>query len=624
MSMLFSREDHLRLASIIREETGNNVQEKNLSMIESRLKSRMMKLGLESLPAYWDYFSSHESEERQVLQGLMTTHYTYFFREYSHFEAMEAWIDGNAERLKSSFLASRQPFKVWSAACSRGQEVYSLAMFLDAHLTKKYGVTFNILGTDIDPESVKYAQNGVYPLKEVNTIPQQYLSGYWRRGTGTIKEFAAFHPRLRECIRFSTLNLFDLQRGAVPEIFDIILARNVFIYFSEPDVQTIAKELEKRLANDALFISGVSEALRFDGWTLPSIATTVYEKSNQPKQVQNNQGKPIIDSVLKVDDTYEVLCVDDSPTILALLKKIFSQDKLCKSVSTAANGVEARNALDHKKFDLITLDIHMPVMGGIEFLEREYKKDRDPPVIIVSSVNRQDADLATKAINLGAFDYVEKPAMNNLQHSTLEILNKVKFAVKSGRSAGSTGLETLGSKKVNFNHEISRKIVVPDASRCVRFLVGDTGSIELFQAAMSGLAHEQRSPAVVISGLTPEVDAVFKKIKSMTHLPIIEIKEEIRVLKPNHVYLAINSQNPKIQELTANKVVSLQIVGSKPRPLDFKWKVAPQVLIDESVENLWETELRKSSLRVSDVTPATSFASLSLEYFANLRKSEVA
>jgi chemotaxis protein methyltransferase CheR len=182
-----SPSDLSRLSIIVQEMTGNQVLEKNHSMLESRLRSRMIKLGFQDTAEYWKYFESDEKNERNVLQGLMTTHYTFFFREYIHFEVLESWIESNIAKLKSRYQQTKTPVRVWSAACSRGQEVYSLGMFLENALVKKHDLPFEIVGTDIDEESVKFAANGVYSIKEVNTIPHHYLNEFWKKGTGSIK-----------------------------------------------------------------------------------------------------------------------------------------------------------------------------------------------------------------------------------------------------------------------------------------------------------------------------------------------------------------------------------------------------------------------------------------------------
>ncbi len=632
MSNVFTKVDLERIAKIVKEETGNNVQEKNYSMLESRLKARMLKLSLPNVTSYWDYFAKHEVEERQHLQSLMTTHYTFFFRESIHFEQLEKWVDQNAEMLKKRFLEKKTPVRVWSAACSRGQEVYSLAMYLEFALQKKYNIPFEVLGTDIDGESVEYAKNGVYSIKEVNTIPQKYLNGYWRKGTGEIKEFAAVHPNLRAKTKFQTMNLLDEKTYPTGEKFDVIFVRNVFIYFTEEHVKKIALSLKEKLSDGGLFVSGLSEPLRFEGWNMESIAPSTYTTlgasakvipltpAGATQVVSAEVAAPVVAAAQK----YRVLCVDDSSTIQVVMKKIFSQDPNCLEVVSAMNGQEARTKLDQSKFDVITLDIHMPVMGGIEFLEQAYKRNIDPPVLMISSVNRTDADLATKALSLGAFDYIEKPAMNNLQKSIDEIHTKARMAIRSRDTSNAAPTQIVAATE-DFNKSISQKIVVPDASQCLRWVKCDQSSMMQLEPIVKLLNAELRSPAMVVCVPSAYLLSVSDKVMSWTSRKVERFADSKGFLRPNTVYVCDEAQESSLVASLKIKNFSLQILAMPTTDLTcFKSFGNIQVLIDESIGKNSDNIVAKSRLQVSDICPSTSFISLSLEFFANLRKSTAA
>lgn len=627
-----SQADILKLAEIIRAETGNQVAEKNHSMIVSRIRTRLLKLTLKSMSSYWTYFAEHEIDEREVLRNLMTTHYTFFFREYVHFEILQQWIQGNAQRLKDRYSKTQTPVRIWSAACSRGHEVYSLASFLELELKTKYGVPYTVLGTDIDSESVQHAGNGVYPLKEVNTIPQAYLSRFWKKGTGAVKDFAAAHTTIREKVSFEVVNLLELKTWANSHLFDVIFCRNVFIYFSEENVRQIALALEQRLDPGGLFVSGLSEPVRFPGWEMKTVGPSCYSRqgevqvsksveSGAPLKVSSNQplNQPL-NVAMAAPSRYKVLCVDDSNTIQILMKKIFSTDPDCERIDSAMNGREAREMLDKNQYSLITLDIHMPEVNGIEFLETRYDRKRDPPVIMVSSVNRTDLDLATRSVSLGAFDYVEKPAMNNLQKSAQEILTKAKMAMRAKTSVAAVG-------ESGFDESIGQKIVVPDASMCLRLVavsLGNAKEVSLAEQIVRGQKAEYRSPPILIWNVDGPVPShVMEQVLKWTDRPVSEIRSG-GVLKPNGVFLASGQEIAGILEKSRAKTLSLQFVTV---PQQLEWRallgrfVLRQVLLDEShIERKGDLE-RTLGLSLSDISPATSFASLSVEFFANLRKA---
>jgi chemotaxis protein methyltransferase CheR len=625
--MLFpiSQEDILRLAQVVREETGNQVQNKNFSMLEARMRTHVTKLKFKTMSEYWTYFQTNETSEREALQSLMTTHYTFFFREFAHFEVLKKWIDDNFVRLK----ASGRPVRVWSAACSRGQEVYSLAMFLEQNLTQEHGVKFEIIGTDIDSESVAFSLNGVYPLKEVNTIPHIYLNGHWKKGTGPIADFAAVHPNLKANVKFEVLNLLEIKKWQYKSKFDVIFCRNVFIYFSDENVRAIALDLLNCLQPMGLLVSGMSEPLHFAGWDLPSLGPSCYfngaaptsvkpildikttaQNSVRPQAANPLQATPVVEKI-----KYRVLCVDDSPTIQTLIKKIFAQDTSCTRVEVANNGREAREKLDAAKYDLITLDIHMPEVNGIEFLERLYQRNSDPPVLMVSSVNRTDIELATKSISLGAFDYVEKPGMNNLQKSADEILTKAKMALRAKRVAVN---QTVGG----FDASIAQKIVVPDASQCLRIIVASEASSSHLQQVIKGQLAEYRSPATLVAWRGEKLVTLESDLLKCTDRQLISLRDNTQVFKPNAIYLASKELTSSIFASLKYKSISLQILDSDVITLDgLKKSSAFQILVDESAKDSVVEFEHATGFKVSDITPSTSFPSLSVEFFANLRKA---
>ena len=641
---LVRREDIPRLARVVRELTGNQILEKNYSMLESRMNTHVMKLQMQSMDEYWEYYKAHEAQERDCLQSLMTTHHTFFFREYVHFELLENWIEQNAGRLKERFEKSKTKVRVWSAACSRGQEVYSLAMFLDRLLLKGRGIDYEIVGTDIDQESVAYAKNGVYPIAEVNTIPRDFLNGYWKRGTGAIEKFAAVHPTLKSRTRFEPLNLLTVPTWSERAPFDVVFCRNVFIYFSQDSVQKIALSLQEKIYDDGLFISGLSEPLRFPAWKLASLGNSAYQKSSiargaYPAALLVAKTSPSLRSAPSVGSPqapiaspaasqpvaaqlvpsqlqkYKVLCVDDSPTIQTLMKKLFSQDPLCAGVGVAGNGKLAREELDRNSYDLITLDIHMPEVNGIEFLERLYKKQSDPPVIMVSSVNRIDLELATKSLSLGAFDYVEKPALNNLDKSRDELLTKVKMALRSK-------VRGVEEKAGSFDVSIGQTIVIPDASQCLRVVLTSSSRMDALKYVVMGQKSEYRSPPLLIlfeDAISPRIEA---EILLWTNRKLVQLRQANQILKPNHVYTASCGILSEILTSSQFKSASVQILQLPSYKTEGLKKISSlQVLFDEGIVTKASEFERSQGLKISEVTPTTSFASLSVEFFANLRKA---
>jgi len=313
------------IAEIITRLTGVQLGEKQCHMVESRLKKRVLEIGLNNLSEYAHYFYENEQIETQALISLLTTHHTYFFREFSHFEFLSQ--AGLARLLPVVQARADKTLRVWSAACSRGQEAYSLAMFLDHNLKKLApGLKFEIYGTDIDQESVTIAQNGVYHRKDIKEVPASYLEDHWVRGTGAIADFVKAKKSLKENVKFETLNLIDLHQIDKVQNFDIIFCRNVFIYFTAEQIAKISSSLLKRLSPSGYLFIGISESLH--GLDLPaqSAGPSIYIHPMKKEP-------PLLRSVPALATTaaatpqpaarVRVLCVDDSPSILSLMKMIF-------------------------------------------------------------------------------------------------------------------------------------------------------------------------------------------------------------------------------------------------------------------------------------------------------------
>jgi two-component system chemotaxis response regulator CheB len=193
--------------------------------------------------------------------------------------------------------------------------------------------------------------------------------------------------------------------------------------------------------------------------TGPSIYQRIRDKSATQSITQK--------SFIKESKQLNVLCIDDSKTIHSLLKNILTEEQGFVIKNIAMNGAEALKLLETEKYDAITLDLHMPIIDGLGFLSQ--RKDKTP-VIVVSSINREDESIAKEAIRLGALDYVEKPTIENLINSGNEIRAKIKSVIKQVKPRN---VET--TKKVDLsNKTLDRskiKTLIVDDSETIRDLL---------------------------------------------------------------------------------------------------------------------------------------------------------
>lgn len=137
------------VSSVIEKETGNILGPSQKAMVSNRLQRRITDLKLGDVSHYMDYLNKNYKSEIEALTSLLTTHHTFFFREFSHFEYLRTHLETIVNQVKKR---GEKKIKILSAACSKGQEPYSLAMFFHYHLQSYPGMDFEIMATDIDKE----------------------------------------------------------------------------------------------------------------------------------------------------------------------------------------------------------------------------------------------------------------------------------------------------------------------------------------------------------------------------------------------------------------------------------------------------------------------------------------
>jgi len=417
-----------RIAKLVAEKSGNVLEEKQYPMIANRLNKRMLSLNIKNMGDYENYFYKNKNSELEELVGLLTTHHTFFFREFVHFEFLLKNLKTIAENVKKR---GEKTVKIWSAACSRGQEVYSLAMFLDQHLKAiDPSLDYKILGTDIDIKSVEVASNGVYHEREIKEIPSMYLADSVVRGKDDISNFYKFKKHISSHCEFKS---FNLLMGTYQDIgkFDVIFCRNVLIYFKDHDTEKVVNSFEKCLYPSGFLITGLSESLIGRVSRVTSLGASCYVFNGQPTAGKIAENKKIVNTQSAVEEfrLHRVLCVDDSPSVLKILSTIFTKDAGFEIVGTATNGIEAENFLKKEQVDLVTLDIHMPEMDGVSYLRKNFRFSKHPPVLMISSVSRDDDNLAQKALAFGASDFIEKPSLQDMEKKKIEIRTKAKVCI---------------------------------------------------------------------------------------------------------------------------------------------------------------------------------------------------
>ena len=269
-----SDEDFIYFQSLVFKLAGITLNDKKRDLLLTRLSSHLKNTQFEDYAEYRHHLEglSSSDEEWQKFINLMTTNKTDFFREIRHFEYIEEVL------IPKWKAAKKTEVKVWSAACSTGEEPYSLAMFLEEKLPT--GMKYKILASDIDTNVLNKAQNAVYSLAKEPEIPESLRQNSIQYGQGAIHDWFRIKAHLKNKITFKTFNLVD---DLLPESekFDLILCRNVMIYFSREIIEKVAINLARSSAKDATLFIGHSESLQ--GTNTPWKVTTasVYSQNRR-------------------------------------------------------------------------------------------------------------------------------------------------------------------------------------------------------------------------------------------------------------------------------------------------------------------------------------------------------
>ncbi|MBA1241848.1 CheR family methyltransferase [Pseudomonas japonica] len=236
------------------------------ALVAGRLATRLRHHGMNDHGAYFAMITTPQgADEAQIALDLLTTNETYFFREPKHFE----WLREQLPQLQRP----GRTFRLWSAACSSGEEPYSLAMLLADCLGEK---PWEILGSDISTRVLEKAARGHYPMERARNLSQEHLSRYCLKGIGRQAGTLLVDKPLRDRVQFLQVNLND----HLPKLgeFDVIFLRNVLIYFDVPTKQRVLSRLVPLLRSGGYFIVSHSESLNGVTDALALVSPSIYRK----------------------------------------------------------------------------------------------------------------------------------------------------------------------------------------------------------------------------------------------------------------------------------------------------------------------------------------------------------
>jgi chemotaxis protein methyltransferase CheR len=235
-------------------------------LVQGRLNKRLRHHGLSRFSDYYRLVTSGANRaEFQVMVDCLTTNETYFFREPAHFEYLKTVLPG---------MAAKGPVRVWSAASSSGEEVYTLAMVLAETLRDK---EWSVLGSDINSAVLKQARRGFYSLERTQGIAPELLRKYCMKGVRQYQGYFLINESLRQRTEFTQVNLKERLTGMGK--FQVIFLRNVMIYFDPDTKRDVVRRITEALAPGGLFFISHSESLHGISDQLKMVRPSIFQKS---------------------------------------------------------------------------------------------------------------------------------------------------------------------------------------------------------------------------------------------------------------------------------------------------------------------------------------------------------
>ena len=250
--------DFRRFQRMIHTASGIVLTDAKRALIPGRLTRRLRALGLKNFRSYLEVVEANVDERAQMIDCICTNE-TRFFREPRQFDFLDQEVFPSWRAL-GDHGSKPKSIRTWSVACSTGEEPHSLAMLLRSHFKADDGWYASVLASDLSTRALGAAKEGVWPIERAGDIPPDYLRAYMLRGTRSAAGTMRVRPELQSMIEFRRINLVDTAYP-VDAAFDLILCRNVLIYFDRQTKAAIIDRLTSHLIPGGILLLGHAETL---------------------------------------------------------------------------------------------------------------------------------------------------------------------------------------------------------------------------------------------------------------------------------------------------------------------------------------------------------------------------
>lgn len=272
MDLTISTREFELFRAYIYDTVGIALSDRKISLVQGRLAKRLRELGIPTFMDYYEYLVHNESEAWQLIDAI-STNVTSFFRERAQWEYLKKHIDEIRKKKSAKRL------RIWSSACSSGEEPYSIAIFLAEVLPDFHEWDIKILATDISVEILQKAIKGIYTKKVVADMPRYIVAKYFlkkRDKNGDV--FYCISESIKSIVTFRLFNLIHGDFSLFNKSFDMIFCRNVMIYFDSKSQQALVSRFARLLRSGDLLLVGYSEALTKNKEEFELLQQSIYKR----------------------------------------------------------------------------------------------------------------------------------------------------------------------------------------------------------------------------------------------------------------------------------------------------------------------------------------------------------
>ncbi|MBB6452206.1 chemotaxis protein methyltransferase CheR [Salirhabdus euzebyi] len=256
------KDDYQEFVELIKRKTGLDLFQYKEKQMKRRLTSLCQKRDCDNFVQYFHLIIKEKEYFNEFLDRI-TINVSEFYRNGKRWEVLE-------KKILPKLLRENRNVKIWSAACSTGEEPYTIAMLLHPYINLNQ---VNILATDLDENALQAAKRGIYLEKSLKEVPSQIKQKHFSSKDGN---FFSVDESLKKCITFKKHNLL---KDPYEEKFDLIVCRNVLIYFTEEAKEIVYRQFSQSLKpGGVLFVGSTEQIFNPKQYGLETVDTFFYQK----------------------------------------------------------------------------------------------------------------------------------------------------------------------------------------------------------------------------------------------------------------------------------------------------------------------------------------------------------